>query len=42
MPVGFIQRVLAAAKREVMQAGSKTIEVTRIRITKAGRQAIIG
>jgi len=42
MPVGLIHRVLAAAKREVMQAGSKTIEVSRIRITKAGWQAING
>ncbi|HKD27838.1 MAG TPA: hypothetical protein VKC66_18275 [Xanthobacteraceae bacterium] len=40
MPVGLIHRVLAAAKPKVMQAGGETIEVSRIGITKAGRQAI--
>jgi len=42
MPVGLIHRVLVAAEREVMQTGGKTIEVSRIRITKAGRQAVNG
>ncbi len=40
MLAGLVRRGLAAAEREVVKAGGKTIEVTRIRITKAGRQAI--
>jgi hypothetical protein len=39
---GLVRRKLAAAQREVVMAGSKTIEVARMRITAAGRRAIEG
>jgi hypothetical protein len=42
MLVGLVGARLAAAHREVVKAGSKTIEISRIRITKVGRQAIEG
>ena len=40
--VGLSHRGLAAAEHEVKKAGGKTIEVSRIRISKARRQAIEG
>jgi hypothetical protein len=39
---GPVRSGLAAAEREVVKAGSRAIEVVRIRITGAGRQAIEG
>jgi hypothetical protein len=39
---GLVRTGLATAQRESMKAGSKTIEVVRIRITDAGRRAIEG
>jgi hypothetical protein len=38
----LVRRRLAAREREVMEAGGKTIEVIRLRITAAGRKAIEG
>jgi hypothetical protein len=38
----LVRARLAAAEREVVKAGGKAIEVVRIRITKARRQAIEG
>ena len=32
---------LATAEHEVVKAGSKTTEITRIRITAAGREALV-
>jgi hypothetical protein len=40
MLAGLVQSGLAAAEREVVKAGSKAIEVSRIRIAKAGRRAV--
>jgi len=40
--VGLIRAGLAAEEREVMKAGGKPIEVVRIKITEAGREAIKG
>ena len=37
---GLVRRGFATAKRESMKAGGKTIEVVRIRITAAGREAL--
>jgi hypothetical protein len=37
---GLVRRGLVAARREVMMAGSKMIEVVRVRITAVGRRAI--
>ena len=37
---GLVRAGLAAAKREVVMAGGKAIEVVRVRITAAGRRAI--
>jgi fructose-1-phosphate kinase PfkB-like protein len=37
MMVEFIRAGLATAKAERVVAGGKTIEVTRVRITEAGR-----
>jgi hypothetical protein len=42
MLAGLVRAGLAAAEREVVKAGGKTIEISRIRITKVGRQAIEG
>jgi hypothetical protein len=42
MLAGFVRRGLAAAHREVVKAGGKTIEVSRVRITAARRRAIEG
>jgi hypothetical protein len=38
---GLVCRGLAAAEREVVKAGGKTIEVVRVRITEAGRRALV-
>jgi hypothetical protein len=40
MFASLVRRRLAAREREVMEAGRKTIEVLRLRITAAGRKAI--
>jgi len=40
--VGLVSAGLAATEREVVKAGAKTIEVVRVRITNAGREAIKG
>jgi hypothetical protein len=40
MIAGLVREGLATAKRESMKAGGKTIEVVRIRITAAGREAL--
>jgi hypothetical protein len=37
---GLVRAGLAAAKREMVMAGGKAVEVVRVRITAAGRQAI--
>jgi hypothetical protein len=42
MPAALLATGLAAAEHEVVKTGSKTIEITRIKITAAGRQAIEG
>ena len=42
MLAALIAAGLAAAEREVVTAGSKTVEVVRIKITAAGREAIEG
>ena len=39
---GLVRSGLAAAEREVVKAGGKTIEIVRVRITEAGRKAIEG
>ena len=39
---GLVRAGLAAAKREVVMAGGKAIEVVRVRITAAGRRAFDG
>jgi len=39
---GLVRRGLAAAEHEVVMAGDKAVEVVRIRITAAGRDAIEG
>ena len=38
--VGLVSAGLATARREVMKAGGKPIEVVRVRITEAGRKMI--
>jgi hypothetical protein len=38
--VGLIRAGLATAKAERVVAGGRTIEVARVRITEAGRQAL--
>jgi len=40
MLVGLIEAGLASTQAERVRAGSKTIEVARMRITEAGRQAL--
>jgi hypothetical protein len=40
MIAGLVRRGLATAQRESMKAGGKTIEIVRIRITGAGRDAL--
>jgi hypothetical protein len=40
MIAGLVRRGLATARRDSMRAGSRTIEVVRIRITDAGREAL--
>ena len=40
MIAGLISSGLAMAQRENMKAGSRSIEVVRIRITGAGRRAL--
>jgi hypothetical protein len=40
MIAGLVHKGLAAAKRETMNAGGKTVEVVRFRITDAGRDAL--
>ncbi len=42
MIAGLVRTGLAAEEREVVKAGGKTIEVVRIKITEAGREAIKG
>ena len=42
MITGLVRAGLATAERETMKAGAKPIEVVRVRITDAGRQAIEG
>src|SRR5258707_15067168 len=42
MIAGLVHSGLAAEELEVMKAGGKTVEISRIRITKVGRQAIEG
>ena len=37
---GLVRRKLTAAEREVVTAGGRAIEVVRIRITGAGRDAL--
>jgi hypothetical protein len=37
---GLVRAGLATAERETMKAGGKTIEIVRIRITGAGRDAL--
>jgi hypothetical protein len=39
---GLVKVGLAAAERDVVVAGGKPVEIIRIRITGAGRQAIEG
>jgi hypothetical protein len=39
---GLIRAGFATAERDVVKTGEKAIEITRIRITAAGRQAIAG
>jgi hypothetical protein len=40
MVAGLVRAGLATAERKTMKAGVKPIEIVRIRITDAGRQAI--
>jgi hypothetical protein len=40
MIAGLVNGGLAMARREYMKAGSRAIEVVRIRITGAGRDAL--
>jgi hypothetical protein len=40
MIAGVVRAGLATAERETMKAGAKPIEVLRLRITAAGREAI--
>jgi len=40
MLAGLVRRKLAAAEREVVKAGGKTIEVVRVRMTEAGRRPL--
>jgi hypothetical protein len=40
MIAGVVRAGLATAERETMKAGAKPIEVARLRITAAGREAI--
>ena len=40
--VGLIRAGLASATPERVRAGSKTIEIARVRITEAGRRALNG
>jgi hypothetical protein len=40
MIAGLVRSGLATATRESMNAGGKTVEVVRLRITAAGRKAI--
>ena len=40
MIAGLVSSGLAMARRENMKAGGRTIEVVRIRITSAGRDAL--
>jgi hypothetical protein len=42
MLVELIRTGLASAQAERMITGGKQIEVTRVRITEAGRQALVG
>jgi len=42
MITGLVRAGLAAAEREALNAGGKTIEVVRLRITETGRRAIEG
>jgi hypothetical protein len=42
MLVGLVRAKLAAAEREIVKAGGKSVEVVRIRITNAGWKAIEG
>jgi hypothetical protein len=40
MIAGLVRSGLATPKREIMKAGGKTVEVVRVRITAAGRDAL--
>jgi hypothetical protein len=40
MIAGLVHTGLATVQRETIKAGRESVEVTRIRITKAGRQAL--
>jgi hypothetical protein len=40
MIAGLVRSKLATARREIVKAGRKTVEVVRIRITALGWQAI--
>jgi hypothetical protein len=40
MLAGLVRTNLAAAKREVIMAGGKAVEVIRLRITNDGRLAL--
>jgi hypothetical protein len=42
MVANLVRTGLATEEREVMKAGGKPIEVVRIKITEAGREAIEG
>ena len=40
MVAGLVRAELATAERQTMKAGAKPVEVVRVRITAAGREAI--
>ena len=40
MIAGLVRAKLATARRDIVKAGGKTVEVVRITITDAGRRAI--
>jgi hypothetical protein len=40
MIAGLVRAGLATAQRETMKAGAKPVEVVRVRITDAGREAL--
>jgi hypothetical protein len=42
MIAGLVRAKLATARREIVKAGGKTIEVVRIKITAVGRKMVEG